>query len=311
MDILSAVKKFMYRKEKLSGIKIENLSVSYGRKNIIKNLSFDVKPRQIHAIVGLSGSGKSTILKSIVGLQSHKGKVKMDGDFGYCPQENAFFEELTIAENIILFGSLHGLSEKESMYVGRKYLNNLNMEDKINSFSYELSGGQQKRLNIILSILHNPKKLVLDEPFAGLDFYNRKILWDFFLDLKSKGITVLLTTHLLNEAEDYANKILVIKDGKKFAYGSINSILKSKHLEIIFDLRTNYINSGKMSDIKHFCMKNKIHILDADKTHLTFGLDEGSRDSLEKFLSRKKIKLKTSHVRKPVLDDLFLVAVTV
>lgn len=297
------------KKQKIPGISIENLSVSYGKKNIIKNLTFSVRERQINAIVGLSGSGKSTILRSIVKLQRYKGDIKLSGNFGYCPQEEAFFEELTVAENIVLFGSLHGLSERESMESGKNYLKLLNMFDNLDSYSYTLSGGQQKRLNIILSLLHKPKLLILDEPFAGLDFYNRKVLWDFFGSLRTKGVTVLLTTHLLNEAEEHSNKILVLKDGKKFAYGSVNSILKSKHLEVVIEMRSNYINQEKISDIKHFCKKVKIHLLDSDKTHLTFGLENENKKKLLDFLAKKRVKYEIFSMRKPVLDDLFLVAV--
>ena len=240
---------FKKKKETRVRVNVRDLVVLRGSKKIIRGLSFNVSKGQIYGVVGLSGSGKSTVLKSLVGLLLKQGEVKLSGGYGYCPQEDAFFEDLTIKENIVLFGSLNGVREEKSLKKGRELLKSLLMLEKMNSIASSLSGGQKKRLNIIISILHSPKIIILDEPFAGLDYYNRKILWDFLKHLKNTGYTILLTTHLLNEAEDNCSEVLVLRNGKKFAAGSVRQILKRRGVDVVISLRTNYVNKEKEEDI--------------------------------------------------------------
>jgi len=303
--------KNFFSKKKASKVRVsvEKLSVSFGKKEIIKGLSFNVRRGQIYGIVGMSGSGKSTILKSIVNLVNWRGCVRVNGRYGYCPQDNAFFDDLTVKENIVLFGSLNGLQEKECLKRGRELLKQLLMIDKLDSRAATLSGGQKKRLNIILSTLHSPNVLLLDEPFAGLDYYNRKVLWDFLTHLKNTGCTVLLTTHLLNEAEDYCSEVLILRDGKKFAAGRVRQILSRRGVNVVVGLRTNYLNQMKKEDVRIYCKRNKIKVLELKKNSIIIGTSASSKESFYSFLKKRGIVFEELFSRKPDLDDVFLMSV--
>jgi ABC-2 type transport system ATP-binding protein len=301
----------LFKKKEVRGVRVSvhGLAITRGNKKIIKNLSFNVRRGQIYGVVGMSGSGKSTILKSVVGLIPKQGVVKLQGNYGYCPQENSFFEDLTVKENIVLFGSLNGVQEKKSVKKGEELLKSLLMSEKTETIAFRLSGGQKKRLNIILSVLHSPRILILDEPFAGLDYYNRKLLWDFFKHLKNTGYTILLTTHLLNEAEDNCSEVLVLREGRKFAAGSVRQILKRRGVDVVVSLRTNYINKEKMEDIEKYCKRNKIRLLELKKNSIILALSSEKKNAVYSFLSRKDIVFEEVFSREPDLDDVFLMSV--
>jgi len=309
MNLISWLKGFLNKKKPMdkNALKISKLFVSYGEKQVIKGIDIIIPKKQIIAIVGLSGSGKSTILKASMGLIKSKGCIYIKDKPNYCPQENAFFDELTVKENLDLFASIGSFLKRKDYFSSiKKYLVRLGLIEYLETPVKNLSGGQKKRLNIIISLLNKPKILVLDEPFAGLDFYNRKLLWNFFNELKAQGITIILTTHLLNEAEDYCNKIFIIKDGKIFSHGTVNHILKSKHIELVLNLKTNYLNKQKLEELKQFSQKNKLKLLDVGRTSLMFALTEENENSLINFLKKQGVKFQIKERRTPTLEDLFL-----
>lgn len=287
----------------------KDLVIARGDKKVIDGLSFSVRRGQIYGIIGMSGSGKSTILKSLVGLIRRTGFVEFSGVYGYSPQENAFFEDLTVKENIVLFGSLNGVQERKSLEQGVELLKQLSMDDKLESTAGSLSGGQMKRLNIIISIIHSPKILLLDEPFSGLDYYNRKILWDFLNHLKNTGCTVILTTHLLGEAEEHCSEVLVLRNGKKFAAGSVRQILSRRGVDTIIRLKTNYLNLEKEEDIRIYCKRNKVRLLELKKNSIIVGTSSNDKEVFYSFLKRKGVEFEELFSRKPDLDDVFLMSV--
>lgn len=243
-------------------IVVNSIYNKYSGKIFIENMSFTVYKGEIFSIIGLSGSGKSTLLKTIVGLEGKSsGSISIFGKnlffskglIGFSPQQDSFFSDLTINENLVLFGSMNGVDKKTSLRFGKEYLRMLSMEGFEERKPRELSGGQRKRLNIILSCLHSPKLLILDEPFSALDYYNRKILWDFLVALKNKGVTIVLTTHLLNEAQDYSTRVLILKNGKKFGYGTFNEIKEKIGFNYLLHIKLNAVSASFLDAIRNFC----------------------------------------------------------
>ncbi len=274
-------------------------------KNKIVDVKFNVYKRDLFAIIGLSGSGKTTILKSLMGLIKYKGKINFFiKKIGYCPQENAFIGDLSIKENIIIFSSL--TKAKNAIQRAQELMKMLKLNEPLEKPAKKLSGGQQKRLNIILSILHDPELIILDEPFAGLDYFTRSLLWEFLENLKRKGKTIILTTHLLNEAQEYCNKIMIINKGKRFAIGSLNDIKKRLKIEIILRVRFSYAGKERISKIKDFCKHNEIKLIEINKKYATFGLLENKKKKLSNLL--KNLKAKIIEYREPDLNDVFMVS---
>jgi ABC-type multidrug transport system ATPase subunit len=168
----------------------------------------------------------------------------------------------------------------------------------------------EKRLNIILSILHDPRIVILDEPFAGLDYINRLLLWDFIKHLKSKGKTIVLTTHLLNEAQDHCNNLLIISEGRKFAMGSINDIKRMLSFQEYISFKFNYLNRDDQRRIRNYCKRRGYWILNLNTKMAGFGLPSSSkRKNIIGMIKRLDTPYDIAEYRPPTLNELFMVSI--
>ncbi|MBT7902295.1 ABC transporter ATP-binding protein [Candidatus Woesearchaeota archaeon] len=302
------------KKIPLSAKKIE---FGYSGKKVLQNLNLDVKTSQIMAIVGKSGSGKSTFLNLISGAltSNYSGKIKIMNktrlfskeDIGFVPQDIAFIPDMSIKENIVFFGSINGLNKKIAIAAGKKLMETLKLDLGLDRLPSEISGGQKVRLNILLSLLHDPNVIILDEPFVGLDYYNRKMLWHFLEAQKNLRKTIILTTHMLVEAEHNSDKIVLLKDGKVFAKGKFNDILKKLKTKFIVEVKIEQINKKNFELLNKYCYNHTISILDHYKNYFMFSVkNAGQRNYLFKFLEKINTGYEELSFREPNLDELFL-----
>lgn len=294
---------------------VKNLSNMYNNKIFLNNINFVVYKGEMFSIIGLSGGGKSTLLKSIINLNKHKGDIYFFGKplffskklIGYCSQDDSFFNDLTVLENIKLFSELNGVKQKEGIKYALICLDKLKMKNCLSIFPKDLSGGQKKRLNIILSCLHKPKLLILDEPFAGLDYYNRRILWDFLISLKNKSVSIVLTTHLLKEAQNYSTRVLILKNGNKFAYGSFNDIKNKIRFNYLYTIKFSTLSNKFFEKLNHFCLLKRINIVYNYKTEVQFAIkDIKSQEIINNFNKKNNQNYKIINLKEPDLDEVML-----
>ena len=306
----------LFKKNKIP-LSAKGISFSYNQNDILKNLNLTIKQNQILSIIGRSGEGKSTFLNLIVGVLTKKyhGSIKILGydrtlakqDIGFVPQEISFIPDLNIKENIIFFGQLNGISEKNALKSAEKLMKALQLKIPLTRFPNEISGGQKIRLNIILSFLHLPKIMVLDEPFVGLDYSNRKMLWNFLKFMKNRKRTIILTTHMLTEAEMYSDNIILLHKGKILAKGKLENICKKLGINLILEIKFNYLNKTNETQIKKYCSERDITIMDSFNNHYMFSIErEGKRNYLLRFLDSLKIDYKETSFRSPNLDEITL-----
>ncbi|MHA1129664.1 MAG: ABC transporter ATP-binding protein [Candidatus Helarchaeota archaeon] len=219
---------------------VKGLTVSYGRKKkpVLQNASFKIRDGEILGIVGESGSGKSTTLKAILGDISYsKGTIRLCGidsedrhqispRIGYVPQDlSRMYLEFTPLENILYFGQQYGIRPEELIRRGKQVLRDLGIVTKANTPVNELSGGEQRRVSIAISLIHYPKIMFLDEPTSGLDPVRRHELWDYLDSINREyGISLVVVTHFPNEAE-YCDKVAIFLKNKGFIdFGSPNEL---------------------------------------------------------------------------------------
>lgn len=199
-------------------INVSNISKSFRHKTVIENVSFNLTSGTINAIVGENGAGKTTILKILIGeLKAEKGVVLTHGVLGYCPQQAQLFPLLTVKENINYFASAYGLltkNNKSHEWLNQRdtLLNSLGYMSCLNQRVCELSGGTQQKLNLTISLLHNPDILILDEPYGGFDWETYLSFFKMIKNLRDEGKCILLVTHLLNELK-YFDKVYTLKAG--------------------------------------------------------------------------------------------------
>ena len=305
--------------KKTKPLTTESVGFSYPNQEILRDISLSIKPGELVAIIGKSGCGKSTFLKIIAGIISstHQGKIKIFGKskifnknkIGFAPQEVAIIPDLTILDNIKIFGLNSGIKESQAIKKATQLMQMLKLDEDWKKKPLELSGGQQIRLNIILSILHDPKIIILDEPFNGLDFLNRRLLWHFLESLKKSGKSILLTSHLLTETQEHVDRLIIIKEGKIFFSGNLEKLKTKLKINYIYEIRFTHISKQTLSEIKKYCSYKDVKILDHYERYIMFGINtERQKSYLIKLLEKLNLKWNEISFREPNLDETFLKA---
>ena len=228
-------------------VSVKNFSLKIGNKQIVEKLDFEVFPGEVFAFLGSNGSGKTSTIRSLLGIyQASSGKLLINGKeltpenasiVGYLPEERGLYTRAKVLDAMIYFGELKGMKREDAQTEALAFLKSVDLADKANVKIKKLSGGQQQKVQLGVAIMGSPKLLILDEPTKGLDPVNRKLLLDIVDHLQQKGVAVIYITHLMEEVERLADRLLILKDGKARAYGSVTSVkkeFKSKSIEDIF-----------------------------------------------------------------------------
>jgi ABC-2 type transport system ATP-binding protein len=234
-------------------ISIENLVHRYKDADqvAVNDISLEIKEGEIFGLLGPNGAGKTTTISILSGLiRPAQGKILIHGFdvmqqsdeskkvIGVVPQEIALYPTLTAKENLDFFGSMYGISKAALNEKINHFLTIFGLENTGTKRVEQFSGGMKRRLNLIASLLHDPKILILDEPTASVDVQSRNIIIEFLRDLNKKGTTILYTSHYLEEAENLCTEIAIIDDGKVIIQGSPQQIIGSQpgfdNLENIF-----------------------------------------------------------------------------
>ncbi|MBN1175462.1 ABC transporter ATP-binding protein [Candidatus Woesearchaeota archaeon] len=307
-----------FKTKRRKPLQAKNIDFSYGAKEVLSNFNFQITNSQIVAIVGRSGEGKSTFLHLVAGTLTKKfgGRICISGfsrnfskeDIGFVPQEISLIQDISIKDNIIFFGSLNGLSKTKSLSSAQELLNILQLDKiSLNRFPSELSGGQKVRLNIVVSLLHKPKLYILDEPFVGLDFKNRKLLWHFLEQEKRRHKTIMLTTHMLSEAQLHCDRIVLLHKGKVYTQGKFEDIKKKLKTHFILELEFPYLSKTNQQHIENYCKEHEITILDLFGRHMMLSvINPGQKAYLIKFIQKLNVDCYEVGFREPSLDELFL-----
>jgi ABC-2 type transport system ATP-binding protein len=203
----------------------------YGRQPALRGVDFEAHPGELLAVIGPNGAGKTTLLSILAGIVSaDEGEVHLPrGEVGWVPQQAALYRRLTVEENLRLFARLERRSDVEASV--EQMLEQSGLADRRTDQVAHLSGGNQQRINIAIGLLAQPVVLLLDEPSAGLDPRQRARLWEFVNALAAGGTTVIFSTHNIQEAERYGQRLLVIADGERLFDGSQDELRAAVHRE--------------------------------------------------------------------------------
>jgi ABC-2 type transport system ATP-binding protein len=208
------------------------------KKPAVYDLSFAVQEKDIFGLLGPNGAGKSTTIMALCGLlRIDSGSISVFGmdvgkkgqevrrEIGVAPQEIALFPTLTAYENLSYFGRMYGLDRATIRKRANDFLERFGLAEKANSRVVQFSGGMKRRLNLITALLHSPRLLILDEPTSGVDVQSRKMILDYLLALQSDGVTVIYSSHLLEEAEKVCSRFAILDEGRLIAEGKPADLL--------------------------------------------------------------------------------------
>lgn len=226
---------------------IKNLSKSYGNKQVLKSVDLKISDGDIYAFVGSNGAGKTTTIKCMLGiLPFDSGDVLYDGtsikeeplkikqDIAYIPDNPDIYEHLTGYEYLSFIADMYETDAKTKNDNIRKYAKLLEIDTKLNDRIGSYSHGMRQKIVIIAALIHNPKVIIMDEPFVGLDPLSTHTLKEIMKELTKDGKIIFFSTHVLDVAEKLCNKIAIIKNGKILTEGTMKEVTKNSSLEDIF-----------------------------------------------------------------------------
>lgn len=294
-----------------NSVEVKNLSVQFGDFFAVKNITFDVKKGEIFGFLGANGAGKTTTIKVLCGVQrptsgevcvngeSYEDITALKGQIGYMSQKFTLYDDLTVYENFSFNSSLRKLDRSFFQKRIKELLDFIGFEYPLHALVADLPGGIKQQVSLVVSMLHDPEVIFLDEPTAGVTPYYRNKFWDLIRTLSKKGKTVFVTTHYMDEAE-YCDRIALMRTGEIIALDTPKNLKKKVFPEKLLEIS----NLNKASNV--------IEQLKEDKNILSL-LPFGSRYHLilKDLAAHKEFQLKYSHIFnvkeiEPNLEDVFV-----
>ena len=289
------------------------LTKKFGDFTAVDAIDFDVAKGESFGLLGPNGAGKSTTMRIIAATsQRTSGTITvLDRDpeehgpqirahLGVVPQQDNLDGELTVTENLFVYGRYFGLSKKFIRAKIEELLEFAQLEEKRNSKVDALSGGMKRRLTIARALISEPDILMLDEPTTGLDPQARHILWDRLFRLKEAGVTLVLTTHFMDEAEQLCDRLVVMDKGKIMAEGSPAELIKTYSTKEVLEVRFGSERNKEVAPI----LRGMCPRIEELPDRILMYVDDG--EALLEEIVAKKLHPTTSLVRRSSLEDVFL-----
>ena len=231
-------------------LSLSHLVKHYATQKAVDDISFDIQKGSIFGLLGPNGAGKTTLLRMITGIfYPDGGEIKLDGkhfdplldirEIGYMPEERGLYKKMKIGEQALYLAQLRGLSKADAMEKIKYWFEKFEMQSWWNKKVEDLSKGMSQKLQFVITVLHEPKLIILDEPFSGLDPLNANLIKDEIYNLAKKGSTIIFSTHRMEQVEEICDHIVLVNLGKKILDGTVADI-KQQFKEYIFAIETNH-----------------------------------------------------------------------
>src|SRR6187397_417682 len=230
-------------------LELQGLKKYFATQKAVDDISFTVEPGSIFGLLGPNGAGKTTLLRMITGIiYPDSGDIIFDGKkfdplkdierIGYMPEERGLYKKMKIGEQALYLAQLKGLSKSNATRLIKEWFEKLEMDSWWNKKVEDLSKGMSQKLQFVTTVLHQPKLIILDEPFSGLDPVNANLIKDEIFNLAKKGSSIIFSTHRMEQVEEICDHIILVNKGKKILDGSVKQIkqdCKENHFRIGFD----------------------------------------------------------------------------
>ncbi len=290
-----------------STVTISHVSKSFGPVQAVKDVSFEVHPGEIFGLLGPNGAGKTTTLRMMLDIfKPERGEVTLFGGgmteekknrIGYLPEERGLYKDLKLEPTLIYLATLKGLDESTARQRLETWLKRFDLYEHRTKKVQELSKGMQQKAQIITTLLHEPDLIVVDEPFAGLDPINTRLVKDIIEEQRQAGRAVIMSTHQMYQVEALCNRIVLIDEGRTVLYGKVDDIKR--------DFAGNAVTVAGQGDFTQLAgvLKARRH---NSAWHLALEPGIAPQDIFRALAARADVKIERFEIAEPSLDDIFI-----
>ena len=290
------------------GLKLTNVSKSYGAKKVVDNISFEVSTPGVFGLLGTNGAGKTTTIRMILDiLNKDSGEITWNDkkisrktvNFGYLPEERGIYPKTKIFDQLMYFAELKGMKKEDAKESIEKWAKTLKVEEYLPVTADKLSKGNQQKIQIMTAIIHNPDLVVLDEPFSGLDPVNTEIIKNIIIGLVKEGKYVIMSAHQMATIEEFCSDILILNKGKTVLQGNLKDIKNT--------YPANRLKVDANKEIDKYIEDLKLEIENKVDTEYTVKIsNESEASKLLSNLVKDKVDITKFEVLKPTLNDIFI-----
>ena len=290
-------------------LELQNLKKYFATQKAVDDISFNIEQGSIFGLLGPNGAGKTTLLRMITGIfYPDEGNIIFNGRkfdpindiryIGYMPEERGLYKKMKIGEQALYLAQLKGMSKSEAMHKIKEWFVRFEMESWWNKKVEDLSKGMSQKLQFVITVLHEPKLIILDEPFSGLDPVNANLIKEEIFNLAQKGSTVIFSTHRMEQVEEICDHIVLVNKGKKILDGTVTEI-KNQFKENIFQL-------GAQTNA-HNLMTYIFEVIKHQPEKLLIKLQhESTTNDVLKFFIDQNIAINSFNEVLPSLNDIFI-----
>jgi len=290
-------------------IEIQSLKKYFATQKAVDDISFDIEKGSIFGLLGPNGAGKTTLIRMITGIfHPDSGNILFDGrkfdpindsvNIGYMPEERGLYKKMKIGEQAVYLAQLKGMSKVDAMRNIKQWFERLEMESWWNKKVEDLSKGMSQKLQFVVTVLHEPKLIILDEPFSGLDPVNANLIKEEIFNLAKKGSTIIFSTHRMEQVEEICNHIVLVNKGQKILDGTVAKI-KQDFKENIYQIGGHVLPEQLSTSI--------FEVVKYTPENLLLKLQGGTTtNELLKHFINQDISIQSFNEVLPSLNDIFI-----
>ena len=299
-------------------LQAKNVSKTYnaGKKIALQDFSIEVPTGSVYGLLGPNGAGKTSFIRIINQItQADTGEIFINGeklnpnhikDIGYMPEERGLYKNMTVGDQLLYFGELKGMSKNHALEQAKYWFDQLEIDHWWKKKLSELSKGMAQKIQFVVTVLHQPKLLILDEPFSGFDPVNANLVKDQILKLKEQGTTIILSTHRMESVEEMCDSVALINNSKKILDGKIFEV-REKFKQNLYNIVLSEVNSEQ-----HDALKNKYNFRDVTDKHGLISFDLSYNEDQNLLLNdlMKVGKIRSFDEKIPSMNEVFITAVS-
>lgn len=288
-------------------LEIKNLNKSFGEKQAVVDLNIKLEKGEVIGLLGRNGAGKTTTIKMILDLiEKDSGEILWNSEnikksglkLGYLPEERGLYPKTKVKDQLYYFGELEDMKKEEINKSIDYWLERFDITEHKNKIAGDLSKGNQQKIQIISTLIHNPELIILDEPFSGLDPVNANSLSEIISELIKEGKTIVLSSHQMAQVEKFVDKVCLLKEGKVVADGYLKEIKKEYGYK-----KLKLENTKEVSDM---LVKNKIEFKEDKNNLIVLITDNSEYKNIINKITDEGIELNNVSLKEPSLNDIFI-----